>query len=57
MIQRLTWDGHDFLDAIRSKSVWNKTKDAVGSSGFQSVPFVLLKEAAMSTMREQLPLG
>ena len=24
--RRLTWSGHEFLDAIRSDNVWNKTK-------------------------------
>lgn len=28
-IEALTWDGADFLDSIRSDSVWEKTKDAI----------------------------
>ena len=28
-IKSLTWDGHDFLDAIRDEKVWNKTKQVV----------------------------
>ena len=26
MAERLTWEGHEFLDTIRSDTVWNKTK-------------------------------
>jgi hypothetical protein len=25
----LTWEGHEFIDAIRSDTVWNKTKEFV----------------------------
>jgi hypothetical protein len=25
---RLTWEGHEFLDAVRSDTVWQKTKKA-----------------------------
>lgn len=26
---RLTWEGHEFLDAVKSDTVWNKTKSIV----------------------------
>ena len=26
LLRRLTWPGHEFLDSIRSDTVWNKTK-------------------------------
>ena len=28
-VKALTWDGHDFLDAIRDERVWRKTKDKI----------------------------
>ena len=28
-IDGLTWDGHDYLDAIRDKKVWAKTKQVI----------------------------
>jgi Hypothetical protein (DUF2513) len=37
---RLTWEGHDFLDAVRDSEIWKKTKqgaDAVGSFSFDLV--------------------
>lgn len=27
---RMTWDGNDYLDSIRSESVWGKVKKALG---------------------------
>src|SRR5580692_2616536 len=27
--ERLTWDGHDYLDAIRDAEIWRKTKQKV----------------------------
>jgi hypothetical protein len=44
-VGRLTWDGHEFLDKIKSDTVWNKTKDTIKQKG---IPFVLdvVKEIA-----------
>ncbi len=34
-IERLSMDGHDFLDSIRDQDVWNKTKKgALAAGGF-----------------------
>jgi len=44
LIKSLTYEGHDFLDKIRSESVWNKTKntifDKVGSLTFEAIKTV-----------------
>lgn len=37
-VGRLTWDGHELLDKIKSDTVWNKTKDVIKKKG---IPFVL----------------
>lgn len=44
-VGRLTWEGHEFLDKIKSDTVWNKTKDTITKKG---IPFVLdaVKEIA-----------
>jgi hypothetical protein len=31
--RRLTWAGHDFLDSVRDKTVWEKTKATAGQAG------------------------
>jgi len=30
---KLTWAGHDFLDAARSEGIWNKAKEKIASVG------------------------
>jgi len=43
-VSRLTWPGYDFLDTVRSDTVWQKTKtnigDKVGSASFEVVKAV-----------------
>lgn len=46
----LTWRGHEFLDAVRNDTVWEKTKAAVKDKG-GSVPFDVLKDLATSFLR------
>ena len=38
----LTWHGHEFLDAARDETVWNKTKAVVQAQG-GSLPFDVIK--------------
>ncbi len=32
-IQKLTWEGHEFLDAARSDSLWNQAKEKMVAAG------------------------
>lgn len=43
ILSSVTWDGHDFLDAAKDNTVWEKAKKNVLSSG-ASFTFDLLKE-------------
>jgi hypothetical protein len=43
--QRLTWEGHEFLDTIRSNSVWEKTKKKFIEGGLE-MSLDLVKSAA-----------
>ena len=45
IVERLTWDGHEFLDSIRSDTVWQKTKKMFTEQGL-SMSFDLIKEGA-----------
>lgn len=47
--KRLTWNGHEFLDAARNDSIWNKAKEKASSMNFE-----LLKEFLLSLIRQQL---
>lgn len=42
---RLTWQGHEFLDTIRSDTVWQNTKKSFLSQGI-SMTFDLVKSVA-----------
>ncbi len=44
-VNRLTWQGHEFLDAIRNDTVWQKTKKTFLSQGI-SMTFDLVKSFA-----------
>lgn len=43
--ERLTWTEHEFLDAIRNGTVWNKTKDTFAAKGLD-MTFDLIKIVA-----------
>jgi hypothetical protein len=45
--RKLTWEGHEFLDGIRSDTVWEKTKKVFVEQGV-SMTFDLVKEGAKS---------
>ena len=56
IIQRVTSAGHDFIDAIRDDTIWEKTKDKVAKVG-GSVSLGTLTEIATSIVRAVLGLG
>lgn len=41
----LTWEGHEFLDQIRSKTIWNKTVGMLREKGLD-LSFATIKAAA-----------
>ena len=42
----LTWQGHEFLDAVRNDTVWRKTIALIKEKG-GSVPFEVVKALAV----------
>lgn len=53
---RLTWAGHEFLDAIRSDTVWNKTKETFATKGLD-MTFETIKAVAAAAMTSMLGLS
>lgn len=47
----LTWQGHEFLDAIRNDAVWSKMKSKIKEQG-GSLPFHVIKELAVKFSNE-----
>lgn len=40
LVDRITWNGHEFLDTIRDPEVWKRTKAGMAKAGNASVSFV-----------------
>jgi Hypothetical protein (DUF2513) len=55
MRPRLTWEGHEFLDAARSESVWNDAKKKIGKA-LGSVSVTVLKQLLTQLAKQQLGL-
>ena len=51
----LTWLGHDFLDAARDNTIWNKAKKNLGSK-IVSTSFEVLKSLLVSLSKQELGL-
>lgn len=49
---RITNQGHDYLDAIRSEGVWKKTKAAASTMG--GVGLGIMKDIATAYVRQEL---
>jgi hypothetical protein len=52
IFRRLTWAGHDYLDAVRDPKIWRKTKEAADKVG--SWTFETVKELAKSYIKGEL---
>jgi hypothetical protein len=51
----LTWEGHEFLDAMRNDTVANKVRSRLGGA-LANVPVTLIAELALAVARAQLGL-
>ncbi len=54
-LRSLTWNGHEFLDAVRDEKIWNKTKNIFIEKG-STMTFELLKAVAISYTKSALGL-
>ena len=52
---RLTWAGHEFIDAARNDTVWRKALERIKKSGVD-VPLSLLKEILTQVLKQSLGL-
>lgn len=51
-LSAITWNGHEFLDSIRSNEVWQETKNRV--KDFSSVSIGILSEVAKEYIMRKL---
>jgi len=54
--KRLTWAGHEFVDAAKNDTIWNRTKETVREKG-GSITFDLLKNLLLKTASAFFGLG
>ena len=52
---RLTWTGHEFLDAARNDTIWHKAGDRIKKSGVD-VTISLMKEILNHLLKQALGL-
>lgn len=45
ILRRLTWEGHEFVDAVQSDTVWEETKETFAAKGL-AMTFDLVKSIA-----------
>jgi hypothetical protein len=55
VVQRLTWEGHDFLDATKDPGIWQKAKDKVMKPG-AALTFGILLEFLKAEAKHKLGL-
>ncbi len=53
LVQRLTWEGHEYLDAIRSEDIWARTKRTFKNQGV-AMTFDLVKTVAIKLATDLL---
>jgi hypothetical protein len=54
MPKRLTWNGHEFLDAVRSNQVWSHTKSTV--ERIEGFTLGIMKEIAVAYIKQRIGL-
>lgn len=52
LFRRLTWAGHDFVDAVRDDDIWHRTRQGATAAGGFSVE--LLKDLAKGFIRKKI---
>ena len=55
-VVRLTWSGHDFLDAARDQDRWDQAKALIADKA-TAVPFEVLKATLVSLAMKAVGLG
>jgi hypothetical protein len=53
IIRKITWEGHDFISAVREDTLWRKAKEAIIKPG-ASFTFDVLKEWLKAQIHQKL---
>ncbi|GAB4067983.1 hypothetical protein GCM10028812_24060 [Ancylobacter sonchi] len=52
IFRKLTWNGHEFLSAVRDQEIWQRTRAAAGKGGVATLDFIW--EIAKAVGKKQL---
>lgn len=55
VVESLTWEGHEFLEAIRSQTIWDRTKEMIKEKG-GSLPVEIVKTLAIEAAKKYVGL-
>lgn len=53
ILYRMTWEGHDFLDACRNEGIWIKVKEKLKTVG-EEVPLSVVKTLLIELISKQV---
>ena len=56
-VDRLTMEGHDFLESARDESRWNKAMKTVSEKGGGAISIGVLVQLLSALMKQQLGLS
>lgn len=56
LVRRLTWEGHEFLEAASNETVWKKVMDKIGGP-LAGIPFSVLTALLIDQTKKQLGLS
>jgi len=54
VVTKLTWQGHEFIDNIRDKDIWHRTKERI--KGLPTVAMSVIVEVAKAEIKAKLGL-
>ena len=54
LVSDLSWDGHDFLAALKNETVWRKLKAALSAKDMAELPLAIIKDLASDIIRKVL---
>ncbi|MEQ8251564.1 MAG: DUF2513 domain-containing protein [Oceanibaculum nanhaiense] len=54
LVSDLSWDGHDFLAALRDKGVWAKIKSTLTAADLAMMPLQVLKDVGIALLKKSL---
>jgi Hypothetical protein (DUF2513) len=48
LVTDLSWEGHDFIDAISKDGVWQKLKETFSPAEISTMPLKVIKDASIA---------